>query len=366
MDDSALHAADADDAGHGASGDSALEHASGASISQTYGTDEDEDDTITSPPSATQRRVAAAAAGIASSDDGDAKRDDDSDVAALLSSPSLAHSHSTPRQPASHRRRRPLVVEDRPSPYEAMRREMRGEPASAARAAAPTTPGKRPPALPDMNMTPTGSSPFAVPTTAREANKDTILHQGILGRTYRVAATPLTSQRTLRMFGNDGRDRGGLSSPEMDDDDDDEPQLRAEIFSSPVRPARNPAPGTSVLTPRRKGAVEWRREERRRSSKGLIRGEDAEERRPGGEEGERGRGGYTARSVLDWASDDDEEELPEMSPPKTMRFDFGGQPVIQTPGLCFQLEQKPANCCSEGGQSKDCPGSSLFGRGRYG
>jgi DASH complex subunit ASK1 len=343
VDDSALQAADADDVGYGASGDSALEGASGASVSQTYGTDDDdEDDTITSPPSATQRRVAAAAAGIASSDDGVDTRggdrgDDDSDVAALLSSPSLAHSHSTPRQPASSARQRRHMAEDRPSPYEAMRREMRGEPpaAPAARAAAapPTTPGRRPPALPDMNMTPAGSSPFAVPPTARGANKDTILHQGVLGRTYRVAATPLTAQRSLRMFGRGGAD---ASSPETDEDDDDEPQLRAEIFSSPVRPAARagPAPGTSVLTPRRKGAVEMRREERRRSSKGLVRvGVDGDREEEEEEQEEaRGRGGYTARSILGWASDDDDDELPEMSPPKTMRFDFGGQPVIQTPG----------------------------------
>ena len=170
-----------------------------------------------------------------------------------------------------------------------------------------------------MSMTPAGSSPFAARPPAGGANGDTILHQGVLGRTYRVAATPLTAQRSLSMFGRDG---GGGSSPETEDDD--EPQLRAEIFSSPGRPPRGPAPGTSVLTPRRKGAVDQRREERRRSSMGLVAAGD--------DGGERGRAGYTARSVLGWASDgEDSEGLPEMSPPKTMRFDFGGRPVIQTP-----------------------------------
>jgi DASH complex subunit ASK1 len=217
-----------------------------------------------------------------------------------------------------------------------MRRELRGDPPSARGAPLPSTPGRRPPALPDMSMTPAGSSPFAAlppGTGARAANKDTILHQGVLGRTYRVAATPLTAQRSLRMFGGAGS--RGDSPDDDDDDDDEEPQLRAEIFSSPVRAApRGPAPGTSVLTPRRRGAVERRREERRRSSRGLLALDDDDDDDDDEEQATRGRAGqHTARSVLGWASDgdDDSEGLPEMSPPKTMRFDFGGRAVIQTP-----------------------------------
>jgi DASH complex subunit ASK1 len=236
----------------------------------------------------------------------------------LLTSPSIPHNHSTPRMPGSAKGKRrekasqdvtATKVADYPSPYEALRRELRGErgPASGA---APITPGKRPPALPDMSMTP-GSSPFALPPESAfktAANKDTILHQGILGRNYRVAATPMTARRAHVLDTT-------MSSP-----DEPEPQLRAEIFSSPVRP------GYSVQTPGKKEAFERQRMERRRSSKGVR--EEPRELDFG--EATRGRSGFTARSVVDWGSDD--EGIPEMSPPKTMRFDLGEMRLIQTPG----------------------------------
>jgi DASH complex subunit ASK1 len=235
----------------------------------------------------------------------------------LLTSPSIPHDHSTPRMPGLGGKRRQKAprdatatkVADYPSPYETLRREMRGDKGAAA-GNAPITPGKRPPALPDMSMTP-GSSPFAIPPESAfkaAANKDTILHQGILGRTYRVAATPMTARRTQILDTT-------MSSP-----DEPEPQLRAEIFSSPVRP------GYGVQTPGRKEAIERQRVERRRSSKGVP----AEPRELDFGEATRGRSGFTARSVVDWASDDD--EIPEMSPPKTLRFNLGEMRLIQTPG----------------------------------
>jgi DASH complex subunit ASK1 len=244
------------------------------------------------------------------------RRSDDEDDP-LLTSPSLPHNHSTPRMPGSATGKRRAKgnddsltkVSDVPSPYEKLRQEMRGG-KTPAHGNAPITPGKRPPALPDMSMTP-GSSPFDMPesTFKTGANKDAILHQGILGRTYRVAATPMTARRTQILD-------TAMSSP-----DEPEPQLRMEYFSSPMKP------GYSVQTPGRKEAVERQRMERRRSSKGVQN--DTRELDFG--EATRGRAGYTARSMLDWASDDD--EIPEMSPPKTIHFGLGGNPLIQTPGM---------------------------------
>jgi hypothetical protein len=81
------------------------------------------------------------------------------------------------------------------------------------------------------------------------------------------------------------------------------------------------------MTPGRKKAVFQHRQSRRRSSKGLV-ASSAKVEEPAIES--RGRSGYTARSMLDWESDD--EEMPEFSPPKTMRFELGENRLIQTPG----------------------------------
>jgi DASH complex subunit ASK1 len=113
-----------------------------------------------------------------------------------------------------------------------------------------------------------------------------------------------------------------LSSPDVP-----EPQLTAAIFSSPIKPGR------SVLTPARKNAVVEHREARRRSAKGLVNAEDDSDEREV-EEATRGRSAYTARSIAGWESDDD--EMPEFSPPKTMRFEFGENRIIQTPGMFVQ------------------------------
>lgn len=261
--------------------------------------DDDDDITITTP--GTQKKPIS---------------DDEDDP--LLTSPSIPHNHSTPRMHGSASGKKKdkatqdttaTKVADYPSPYEALRREMRGDRGTAT-GTAPITPGKRPPALPDMSMTP-GSSPFAIPPESAfktAANKDTILHQGILGRTYRVAATPMTARRAHILDAT-------MSSP-----DEPEPQLRAEIFSSPVRP------GYTVQSPGKKEAVERQRLGRRRSSKGVRE----EPRELDFSEATKARSGLTARSVLDWGSDD--EGIPEMSPPKTMRFDLGEMRLIQTPG----------------------------------
>jgi DASH complex subunit ASK1 len=287
----------------------------------------DGDATITSPPPKSAHTES----------DNEARTDgeEDDETNPLLTSPSIPHHHSTPRQRAP-KQDTVAKINDLPSPFETLRRQMRGD-TNTTRSKAPITPGKRPPALPDMTMTPAGSSPFALaPGTARkDGNQDTILHQGILGKTYRTKATPLATRRHVLA--------AELSSPL---EDGPEPQLRAEIFSSPIKAGPPPTrAGVSVATPGRRDAVDRWREERRRSSKGALFTTREEVEEEGDEDDfgtavSRGRtagrdaGGFvTSRSVLGgWESD---EEIPEMSPPKTMRFEFGRGMIIKTPGKLF-------------------------------
>lgn len=274
--------------------------------------EEDTDVTITSPQITTK---------IEHSDD-----DEDQDDDPILSSPSLAHNHSTPRAlPDSNVGKGTIAgrhgthkMIDYPSPYEAIKRELRGEKKSVPRVV-PITPGKRPPALPDMTMTPVNSSPFGLPpqSALKNTNKDQVLHQGMLGMTYRVAATPMTARKKWLDPG---------SSPLGE-----EPQLRAEVFTSPTKPhVQAVKPGLSVMSPKKKETIEQRREERRRSLKELtgrtITRHDTDEDDPA-----RGRAQLTMRSKLGWDSDDD--DMPEFSPPKTLRFEFGEPKIIQTPGM---------------------------------
>jgi hypothetical protein len=170
-----------------------------------------------------------------------------------------------------------------------------------------------------MTMTPIGSSPFGIPpqSAMKNKNKDQVLHQGMLGMTYRVAATPMTAKKKWMEPG---------SSPLGE-----EPQLRPEVFSSPAKPVLSAVkkPGLSVMSPKKKEIIERHREERRRSLKQLT-GRDIQRGDSDEEEPSRGRQQLTMRSKLGWDSDD--EEMPEFTPPKTLRFEFGEAVLIQTPG----------------------------------
>jgi DASH complex subunit ASK1 len=267
------------------------------------------DETITSPGEPTTHQF---------SDDDD-----------MLSSPSLAGRHSTPRMPSTATKtKKPIAglsfAEDYPSPYEALKREVDGKPERSG--PNPATPGRS--ALPDMTMTPQ-SSPFAVstiglPTTATK-NKDTILHQGILNRTYRVAATPHTGRKQQNVATTPGtvnRTRRLLDFDETLSSPLEEapaPRLRKEIFSSPVKAPRTP--GVSVQTP---GYKRRAREEQERNTGAGATAEVT-----------RGRtGGLTGRSTRAWESDDDDDDDLDMSPPKTIMFNLPESRVLQTPGEC--------------------------------
>jgi DASH complex subunit ASK1 len=180
-----------------------------------------------------------------------------------------------------------------------------------------------------MTMTPE-TSPFAmhtdVPLSAMtNKNKDTILHQGILNRTYRVAATPHTA-RKQKMFAatpsTANRTRrildfeDTLSSPL---EEAPAPRLRAEFFS-PVKGPRTP--GVSVQTPGTKKRFGQKAQEA--DAEGGASAAEVTRGRTGG--------GFTGRSIRAWESDDDDDDDLGMSPPKTIVFNMPESRVLQTPG----------------------------------
>ena len=203
--------------------------------------------------------------------------------------------------------------------------------------AQPTTPGKAA-ALPDMSMTPE-TSPFAVHAEAPASalgknNKDTILHQGILNRTYRVQATPHTARKASK-FGTTpstvNRTRRILDFEDtMSSPLEEAPADRLRGVFSPMKGPR--MPGVSVQTP----GIKKRFEERR------ARESNAEVGAPASMTRGRTAGGLTSRSVLAWESDEEDDDL-GMSPPKTIMFNLPESRVLQTPGntYLFYLSLEP-------------------------
>lgn len=204
-------------------------------------------------------------------------------------------SGSTPRPP--HRKGttngKPNFAEY-PSPYEALKREFKGEGAAAegdGDRSLPTTPGPGQ-RLPDMSMTPTTSPAAAtshLPSTTRR--KGQLLHR-VLDKNYRLSWRENESP---------------MSSPPVA-----APQLRSEIFSSPVRQQYNRAnaprtPGVSVQTPAKGGGTKYT--DKRVSKKDEISWE----------------------SDSDQDADDVYKEL-GMSPPKTIQFAIPPSRLLQTPG----------------------------------
>ena len=253
-----------------------------------------------------------------------------SDNEEILSSPSMAHAHSTPRILATAKQIRPLPTSvptqpqfaEYPSPYEQLKREMEGKSGDVVGKAHPVTPGKDQ-ALPDMSMTPE-TSPFMIrkngAASTTQGNPDTILHQGILSKTYRVAATPHTARKTKNVTigttpvtANQTRRawiEDTLSSPY-----EPSPQLRTEIFTSPFKGPRTP--GVSVVTPAaKKHFADMTRWDTRGAN-------DREKTRSRAEE-------MTMSLRAQWEEDDD---MLEMSPPKTIHFNLPQSQLLRTPGM---------------------------------
>ncbi|KAF2262116.1 hypothetical protein CC78DRAFT_535013 [Lojkania enalia] len=229
--------------------------------------------------------------------------EEDYEDTSTLESPTIGHAHSTPRAPPTGGKE--PVFAQYGSPYENLKREMEG--GSRTPGVEPTTPGKAL-ALPDMTMTPE-SSPFALPTTSKKSvrvNQDPLLHR-VLDKTYRIAATPHTGrkQKPPPGFTPSTANRGRLAALSKWADDSSPPsspapQLRADIFSSPLKAPRTP--GVSVQQTPGRG--------KQTSNKDLT------------------------KAIFDSDSEGEEDAL-EFSPPKTMQFHIPQSRLLQTPGRSF-------------------------------
>jgi DASH complex subunit ASK1 len=262
-----------------------------AQDSQLYDDETVEDEDTAAGATLTPRKPSSSHA----EDDGDGEDDDDEDTS-ILESPSLAHAHSTPRAP--HTGGKGPLFADYGSPYETLKREMEGP--SRTPGAEPITPAKTQ-ILPDMTMTPE-SSPFAPPTTTKTRtaySQDPLLHR-VLDKTYRVQATPLSARKYKPTGGfTPGTAKRGVPAlPKWDDDSPPSspaPQLRVDIFSSPLKAPRTP--GVSVQTPGR---------------------------------GTQGYSVTRTMGVFDSESEGEEDDL-DFSPPKTMQFHIPQSRLLQTP-----------------------------------
>lgn len=252
-------------------------------------------------------------------------------------------SGSTPRPP------RPKIgakFADYSSPYEALKREVKGR--SEDEGDEHTTPSTPDPKsrLPDMSMTPKSSSPFEPQSHLQSAHQrtaaDKVLLHRVLDKNYRVQATPHKAQNERRTPAAKASWRD-VDSP-MSSPPAAAPQLRAEIFSSPVklqynRPNAPRTPGISLQTP----AVGKSRDVTKLPKKDEIT----------------------------WESDSDED--PEgvyrelgMSPPKTIQFSMPQSRLLQTPGTCVLHHQikKTNSTASAGSQQTDRSRSARHSRSR--
>ncbi|KAH7128515.1 DASH complex subunit Ask1-domain-containing protein [Dendryphion nanum] len=255
--------------------------------SQLYDEDEEVEDTVTGA-TATPPRPSSSQAGF--------------EDTSTLDSPSLNIAHSTPRAPNTGGKEPTFA--DYPSPYEQLRKEVQG---SRTPNPDPKTPGKSY-TMPHMSLD--DSSPFVPPTTSKkkEANwkQDPVLHH-VLDKTYRVMATPHTAmkQRERELGFTPGSTRHGATALSAWNDDSSPPsspapQLRADIFSSPMKAPRTP--GVSVQTP----------------AKGKGKASTA-------------FSATRTKKIFESDSEEEEEFEIDFSPPKTMQFHIPQSRLLQTP-----------------------------------
>ena len=219
-------------------------------------------------------------------------------------------SGSTPRPP---RPKSGANFAGYPSPYEQLKNEMKGRSMEEEENYNPPTTPRPKSRLPDMSMTPK-TSPFEtnapLQSTQKRTGGDVLLHR-VLDKNYRIQATPHKTPKVKSSW----RD---LDSP-MSSPPAAAPELRAEIFSSPVRLAYNPphpprTPGISVQTP----------------AKGKAKDITVSKK-------------MKDKDEITWESDSDED--PEgvyaelgMSPPKTIQFSMPQSKLMQTPGTYLLRE----------------------------
>ena len=251
---------------------------------------------------------------------------------------------STPRNPPA-RSEAPQVA-GFSSPYESLKRELRGSPPTQE-SDLPSTPRNPGPSLMKVPTT-TGTTqrsarrrtPAQTPATS---NHDVMLHR-VLDKNYRLAATPLTTTRTGPRAANSALPRRTAHGPtetptasttkhkpqptgksHLFDDLDSSPAipaptLNADLFQSPDKPPRRRQPGVSVLSSANKI-----RTPRRPDNDGLSAGERLR------------RDAWDDDDDNDHKDYDDDEDtvgdlLQDMSPPKTVQFHVPQSRLLQTPG----------------------------------
>ncbi|KAI9705345.1 MAG: DASH complex subunit ask1 [Bogoriella megaspora] len=264
--------------------------------------------------------------------------DDDS---SLLESPTMTiAAQGTPRAPATKPK---LEEEELPtfapytSSYEELKALVEGTPVPKNPKPQPITPGYiNTLKLPDTSTSPPHTSPFSrqlPPENPRNPNNDPLLHR-VLDKTYRIqmtpheqrkqrqpqsplktTTTPATATRTAATHFLD-------SSPLDSSPTGAAPQLRPEIFSSPLK--------TTLTTPRTPGVSVSTPAKRREIAHATTQRHDAlnQPKEPLPVPG----GGRRIGVNPIWDSDSDEEEgLEGMSPPKTMQFVVPQGRLLQTP-----------------------------------
>jgi len=222
-------------------------------------------------------------------------------------------SGSTPRaRPKSSSSDRPRFA-DLGSSYEALKEELKRDAGTEEDSQLPPiTPNARTTAQ-DISMTPT-SSPLNAPSFLPSAKRTGPLLHRVLDKNYYIQATPHTIRKEQRTPANkpSWRDAASpMSSPPVA-----APQLRSDIFSSPIRqqysrPNAPRTPGVSVNP--------QPREKPKDIFGNIIK--KAEK-----------------KDEISWESDSDEDaegvyrEL-GMSPPKTIQFVLPPSKLLQTPGM---------------------------------
>ncbi|KAM9885015.1 DASH complex subunit Ask1 [Verticillium dahliae] len=250
---------------------------------------------------------------------------------------------STPRAPST--RTVKANYSNLESPYEALKRELKGEPPAPdaeddgdelEEEDSTVLFAQHTARLPDMSMTPRSLLPQPQQSIQR-GNKDPLLHR-MLDKTYRLQATPHkgTQYRISPLKKEDegqSKSKGKenipswqdspMSSPVME-----APKLRSEAFMSPIKSAARQRLAAATAGPRTPGVSVQTPASTRRIKDFFPHDDDTTTTT----EAPVTRQKYE----IDWDSDSDEGAFGGMSPPKTIQFALPPSKLLQTPGMfCF-------------------------------
>lgn len=248
---------------------------------------------------------------------------------------------STPRVPATKTIKTNFANLE--SPYEALRRELKGEPPAADAVDEPGEEGEaeeedstvifaqHTARLPDMSMTPR-SARLQEDQHPQRGNKDPLLHR-MLDKNYRLQATPhkgpmlrispLKRETEAEDSKTKGKERdiipawqdSPMSSPIME-----APKLRSEIFMSPAKAMARQRLAAATTAPRTPG-VSVQTPATGKKTKDCFAGDPSPKERT-----------ERQKYEIDWDSDSDDDGLGGISPPKTIQFALPPSKLLQTPG----------------------------------